>query len=109
MKESRCREAAVLAEDHRGCGSEWDVDSGVLPAAPLEGKPILLVATQTEGQLPRAGQARCLRGAASFALVSEDGADLPAGLDRGRDGTAASFLRSKRQYSCQAAENQSGL
>jgi hypothetical protein len=36
-----------------------DVDSRVLPAAPLKGKPILLVATQTEGQPPGAEQVGC--------------------------------------------------
>src|SRR5437764_11116842 len=49
-EESRCREAAVLAEDDWGCGAERDVDSGILPAAPREGKPVLLVATQTESR-----------------------------------------------------------
>jgi hypothetical protein len=32
-KGSRCRETTVLAEDHWGCGPEWDVDSRVLSAA----------------------------------------------------------------------------
>src|SRR5487761_129511 len=47
-EESRCREATLLAKDDWGCGPQRDVDSGVLSGAPLEGKPVLLVATQTE-------------------------------------------------------------
>jgi hypothetical protein len=58
-EESRCREAAVLAEDDWGCSAERDVDSEILPAAPREGKPVLLVATQTKSWLPGAKQAGC--------------------------------------------------
>src|SRR5580693_734424 len=60
-EESRCREAAVLAEDDRGCSAERDVVSGILPAAPRERKPVLLVATQTESRPSGAEQAECSR------------------------------------------------
>src|ERR1019366_852060 len=47
-KEARYGEAALLAENHRRGGAEWDVDSRVLPSAAFEGSPVLLVAAQTE-------------------------------------------------------------
>ena len=40
----------AIGREHWGRSPEWDVDSGVLPAASSEGEPVLLVATQTEGQ-----------------------------------------------------------
>jgi hypothetical protein len=47
-QEARCGEAALLKENHREGGAEWDVDSGVLPRASAEGESVLLVAAQTE-------------------------------------------------------------
>jgi hypothetical protein len=35
-KEARYGEAALLAEDHRRGGAEWDVDSRVLPSAEFD-------------------------------------------------------------------------
>ena len=57
-EESRCREATVLAKDNWRRGPERDVDSGVVPAAPLEGESVLLVATPTEAQPSGAEQAQ---------------------------------------------------
>jgi hypothetical protein len=65
-EESRCREAAVLAEDDWGCSAERDVDSGILPAAPREGKLVLLMATQTEIRPSGAEQAECSRQSSQF-------------------------------------------
>src|SRR6516164_8895599 len=59
-EESRCGEAALLAADYRGCGQEWNVDSGVLPAASPEGEPVLLVAAQAENAPAGAEEAGCL-------------------------------------------------
>jgi hypothetical protein len=80
-EESRCREATLLAKDDWGCGPQRDVDSRVLPAAPPEGKPVLLVATQTEGRRQERNKPTSSGGTASFALVSEDAASMPAGLE----------------------------
>jgi hypothetical protein len=74
-EESRCREAAVLAEDDRGCSAERDVDSGILPAAPREGKPVLLVATQTESRPSGTEQAACSGQSSQFRPR------MPAGLE----------------------------
>ena len=47
-EEEGCEEAALLAENHRGGGTEWDVDSGVLSPATSKGESVLLTATPTE-------------------------------------------------------------
>jgi hypothetical protein len=78
---SRCREAAVLAEDHRGCGPEWDVDSEVLPAAPLEGSQFYWWQRKLKASRQERSRWVVQDKAASFALVSEDGVSIPAGLE----------------------------
>jgi hypothetical protein len=80
-EESQRGETAVLAADYWGCGPEWDVDSGVLPAASPAGKPVLMVATQAESAPEERSKPAVQDRAASFALVSEDGMDMPAGLE----------------------------
>lgn len=42
-------EGTFLAPGHSGCSAERDVDSGVLPAAPVKGESVLLVAAQAQG------------------------------------------------------------
>jgi hypothetical protein len=70
-----------MAEDHRGRGPERNVDSRVLPAASLEGKSFLLVAKQAENASSGAKQAGCSGQSSELRLVSEDGMDMPAGLE----------------------------
>jgi hypothetical protein len=47
-EEEGSEEAALLAENHRGGGTERDVDSGVLSPATCKGESVLLAATPTE-------------------------------------------------------------
>lgn len=82
-QEAGCGEETFLAEDDRGGGEEWDVDSGVLPAAQVEGESVLLVAAQAQGGSAGSHDAkpRDERQAASFALVSDEPGATDAGIE----------------------------
>jgi hypothetical protein len=70
-----------LAKDDCGSGPQRDVDSGVLPAAPPEGKQFYWWQRKLKAHRQERNKPTSSGGAASFALVSEDGASMPAGLE----------------------------
>jgi hypothetical protein len=80
-QEARCGEAALLEENHREGGAEWDVDSGVLPRASAEGESVLLVAAQTERGWGERKVASGVGRRASFALVSDGAGVMSTGLE----------------------------
>jgi len=82
-QEAGCGEEAFLAEDDRGGGAQRYFDSGVLPAAPVKGESVYwwqrkLKAGRQERTLRRQG---IDRGAANFALVSDEPGATDAGLE----------------------------
>ncbi len=47
-EQAGCGEASLLAEDSGRGGDEWDIGSGVLPAATFEANAVLLVAADAD-------------------------------------------------------------
>ena len=80
-EESRCREAAVLAEDNWGCSAERDVDSDTFRQRHVKESQFYWWQRKLKAGRQELNKPSVQDRAASFALVSEDGMDMPPGLE----------------------------